>query len=180
MGALAILQAIEGGKIKGLYLAGENPVVTYPDSARTKKALASLDFLVVQDCFLTETASLAHVVLPAATFAEKEGTFTNVDRRVQRVRPALRPQGEARPDLAIFQSLAQEMGANLGPSTAKEVNDEIRNLVPCTGESPMPAWTPRMSGGNSVALPFHRSSGNTRPLREGIPPGQGPIDFHGI
>jgi predicted molibdopterin-dependent oxidoreductase YjgC len=133
MGALAILQAIEGGKIKGLYLAGENPVVTYPDAARTKKALASLDFLVVQDCFLTETASLAHVVLPAATFAEKEGTFTNVDRRVQRVRPALRPLGEARPDLAIFQSLAQEMGANLGPSTAKEVNDEIRSLVPLYG-----------------------------------------------
>jgi predicted molibdopterin-dependent oxidoreductase YjgC len=133
MGALAILQGIEEGKIKGLYLAGENPVVTYPDSARTKKALASLDFLVVQDCFLTETASLAQVVLPAATFAEKEGTFTNVDRRVQRVRPALRPLGEARPDLAIFQSLAQEMGANLGPSTAKEVNDEIRNLVPLYG-----------------------------------------------
>jgi len=133
MGSLAILQGIEGGKIKGLYLAGENPVVTYPDSGRTKKALASLDFLVVQDCFLTETASLAHVVLPAATFAEKEGTFTNVDRRVQRVRPALRPLGEARPDLAIFQSLAQEMGVNLGPSTAKEVNDEIRNLVPLYG-----------------------------------------------
>lgn len=133
MGALAILQGIEEGKIKGLYLAGENPVATYPDSARTEKALASLDFLVVQDCFLTETASLAQVVLPAVTFAEKEGTFTNVDRRVQRVRPALRPLGEARPDLAIFQSLAQEMGANLGPSTAKEVNDEIRNLVPLYG-----------------------------------------------
>jgi len=71
MGALAILQGIEEGKIKGLYLAGENPVVTYPDSARTEKALASLDFLVVQDCFLTETASLAQVVLPAGTFAEK-------------------------------------------------------------------------------------------------------------
>jgi len=133
MGALAILQGIEEGKIKGLYLAGENPVVTYPDSERTKKALALLDFLVVQDCFLTATASLAQVVLPAATFAEKEGTFTNVDRRVQRVRPALRPLGEARPDLAIFQSLAQEMAANLGPSTAKEVNDEIRNLVPLYG-----------------------------------------------
>ena len=133
MGALAILQGIEEGKIKGLYLAGENPVVTYPDSGRTKEALASLDFLVVQDCFLTETAALAHVVLPAATFAEKEGTFTNVDRRVQRVRPALRPLGEARPDSWIFQNLAREMGADLGPATAQEMNDEIRNLVPLYG-----------------------------------------------
>jgi predicted molibdopterin-dependent oxidoreductase YjgC len=82
---------------------------------------------------LTETASLAHVVLPAVTFAEKEGTFTNVDRRVQRVRPALGPLGEARPDLTIFHRLAQEMGAELGPGTAQEVNDEIRSLVPLYG-----------------------------------------------
>ena len=115
MGALAILQAIEEGKIKGLYLAGENPLVTYPDSARTKEALASLDFLVVQDCFLTETASLAHVVFPAVTFAEKEGTFTNVDRRVQRVRPALRPLGEARSDSWIFQNPGSgRWGSNWG------------------------------------------------------------------
>ena len=133
MGALAILQGLEEGRIKGLYLAGENPAVTYPDSERTKKSLASLDLLVVQDCFLTETASLAHVVLPAVSFVEKEGTFTNVDRRVQRVRPALRPLGEARPDAWIFQNLAREMGAEFGPATAQEVNDEIRNLVPLYG-----------------------------------------------
>jgi len=133
MGALAILQGIEEGKIKGLYLAGENPAVTYPDSERTRKALASLDFLVVQDCFLTETASLAHVVLPAVTFAEKEGTFTNVDRRVQRVRPALAALGEARSDLSIFQGLAQEMGTPLGSGSAQEVNDEMRSLVTLYG-----------------------------------------------
>jgi NADH-quinone oxidoreductase chain G len=135
-GALAILQEIEEGKIQGLYLAGENPAGTYPDLERTQKALASLDFLVVQDCFLSETASLAHVVLPAVTFAEKEGTFTNADRRVQRVRAALRPLGQARPDLAIFQSLAREMGAEWGPATAQEVNDEIRNLLPLYGGIP--------------------------------------------
>jgi len=133
MGALAILRGIEEGKIRGLYLAGENPAVTYPDSGRTEKALASLDFLVVQDCFLTESASLAHVVFPAVTFAEKEGTFTNVDRRVQRVRPALQPLGEARPDAWIFQNLAREMGVEFGPATAREVNDEIRNLAPLYG-----------------------------------------------
>ncbi|MBU1208845.1 MAG: NADH-quinone oxidoreductase subunit NuoG [Proteobacteria bacterium] len=129
-GALAILQAIEEGAIKGLYLAGENLAVTYPDSARTQKALAALDFLVVQDCFLTETAALAHVLLPTATFAEKEGTFTNVERRVQRARPALEPIGQARPDRWIFQELAKEMGVPLGGNSAKAVMDEIRSLVP--------------------------------------------------
>ncbi len=133
MGGLAILQAIEERKIRGLYLAGENPLITYPDSGRTGKALSSLDFLVVQDCFLTETASLAHVVLPAVTFAEKEGTFTNVDRRVQRVRPALGPLGQAKSDLWIFQSLAKEMGVKFGASSAQAVNDEIRSLVPLYG-----------------------------------------------
>jgi len=129
MGGLAILQGIEEGKIKGLYLAGENPAVTYPDSSRTLKALATLEFLVVQDCFLTETASLAHVVLPAVPFAEKEGTFTNVDRRVQRVRPALMPLAEAKSDLWILQNLAQEMGVQLGGASAQAVNEEIRSLV---------------------------------------------------
>jgi predicted molibdopterin-dependent oxidoreductase YjgC len=133
LGALAIFQAAEEGRVKGLYLAGENPVVTYPDSTRTKKALASLDFLVVQECFLTETASLANVVLPAVTFAEKEGTFTNADRRVQRVRQALQPIGEARSDLWIFQNLAQAMGVNLGATSARVVNEEIRSLVPLQG-----------------------------------------------
>jgi formate dehydrogenase alpha subunit len=133
MGALDILQAAEEGKIKGLYIVGENPAVTYPDAGRTKKALAALDFLVVQDCFLTETASLAHVVLPTVTFAEKEGTFTNVERRVQRVRPALQPVGEARPDLGIFQELAKAMGTSFGRISAQSVMDEVRSLVPLYG-----------------------------------------------
>ncbi len=133
MGALDILQAAEEGRTKGLYIVGENPAVTYPDADRTKKALAALDFLVVQDCFLTETASLAHVVLPAVTFAEKEGTFTNVERRVQRVRPALPPLGEARPDLWIFQELAKAMGTSFGRFSPKSVMDEVRSLVPLYG-----------------------------------------------
>ena len=114
LSALEILQAVENGKVKGLYIAGENPVGNYPDSGRIQKALAGLDFLVVQDCFLSETSSLAQVVLPAVTFAEKEGTYTNSERRVQRVRPALKPQGEARPDLWIFQELAKRLGASWG------------------------------------------------------------------
>jgi predicted molibdopterin-dependent oxidoreductase YjgC len=133
LGALGILQAAEEGKVRGLYIAGENPAVAYPDAGRTKKALAALDFLVVQDCFLTETASLAHVILPAVTFVEKEGTFTNVERRIQRVRPALRPIGEARPDLWIFQELAKAMGTSFGQFAAQSVMDEIRSLVPLYG-----------------------------------------------
>ena len=133
MGALDILQAAEEGKIKGLYIVGENPAVLYPDAGRTKKALAALDFLVVQDCFLTETASAAQVVLPAVTFAEKEGTFTNAERRVQRVRPALQPIGEARPDLWIFQELAKVMGYSWGRISAASVMDEVRSLVPLYG-----------------------------------------------
>ena len=133
MSALGIIEAAEEGKIKGLYVVGENPAVTYPDSGRTKKALAAPDFLVVQDCFLTETASLAHVVLPAVTFAEKEGTFTNVERRVQRVRPALQPLAEARPDLWIFQELAKAMGTPWGRISSRSVMDEVRGLVPLYG-----------------------------------------------
>jgi NADH-quinone oxidoreductase chain G len=128
--ALAILQGAEGGTIKGLYIVGENPLVTYPDSRRVQKALERVDFLVVQDCFLTKTASLAHVVLPAAAFAEKEGTFTNLERRVQRIRPVLRPPGEARPDLWILRELAKAWGKELGPPTAQAVMEEIRQQVP--------------------------------------------------
>jgi len=129
MGAMEILEAVEKAKVKGLYIAGENPAGSYPDLGRVRKALAGLEFLVVQDCFLSETASRAHVVLPAATFAEKEGTYTNSERRVQRVRPALKLQGEARPDLWIFQELGRRLGAAWNFASAREVMEEIRGLV---------------------------------------------------
>jgi formate dehydrogenase alpha subunit len=129
MGALEILQAAESGKIKALYVAGENPLVNYPDVNRTRKTLAGLDFLVVQDCFMTETAAMAHVVLPVVTFAEKAGTFTNADRRVQRVRPALQPLKDARSDLWILDELAKRMGTDLGAISSQKVMEEIRGLV---------------------------------------------------
>jgi formate dehydrogenase major subunit len=133
LSALEILRAVENGKVKGLYLAGENPLGNYPDAGRIQKALAGLDFLVVQDCFLSETASLAQVVLPAVTFAEKEGTYTNSERRVQRVRPALKPQGEARSDLWIFQELAKRLGASWGVLSPGKTLEEIRGLVKMYG-----------------------------------------------
>jgi len=128
LGALEILGAAAAGKIKGLYVVGENPVVTYPDSGQVQKSLAAVDFLVVQDCFLTETAAMAQVVLPTVTFAEKDGTFTNSERRVQRVRPVLRSAGQARPDFLIFHDLMKAWGVS-NPPSPEAVLEEISSLI---------------------------------------------------
>jgi formate dehydrogenase alpha subunit len=98
------------GKLKGLYVVGENPMLSEADLNQARSALSKLDFLVVQDLFLTETAQFADVVLPAASFAEKDGTFTNTERRVQRVRKAFDPPGQARPDWEIILEVARELG----------------------------------------------------------------------
>ena len=97
-----IMDAVHAGKIRGMYIMGENPAMSDPDVAHARQALAELEMLVVQDIFLTETAYLADVILPASAFPEKTGTFTNTDRLVQLGRQALAPPGEARQDLAII------------------------------------------------------------------------------
>lgn len=128
-----ILDEAEEGNIKFLYIMGENPMVSDPDINHVKKALNNLDFLVVQDIFLTETAELADVVLPAASFAEKDGTFTNTERRVQRVRKAIEPVGDAKPDWRILMDIMNRLGYKniyLGPS---EIMDEIRAVTPQYG-----------------------------------------------
>jgi formate dehydrogenase alpha subunit len=107
----AVDRMLEGG-IKGLVVMGENPLLSDPDITHAEEALRKLDFLVVQDIFLSETAALADVVLPAASFAEKDGTFTNTERKVQRVRKAVEPPGEARPDWQIIVELANRLGAS--------------------------------------------------------------------
>ncbi len=124
--------AIEG-KIRGLYICGEDPVVSDPDTAHILKALESLDFFVVQDLFLTETAKHADVVLPAVSFAEKEGTFTNTERRVQRVRRAVKCRGEMRLDTDILIELMNAMGYPQKQMTAAEIMDEIAALTPSFG-----------------------------------------------
>ena len=113
-----------------MYIMGENPAVSSPDRQHVHKALAALDFLVVQDIFLTETAQLAHVVLPAASFAEQEGTFINTERRVQRVRPAIKPVGQSKPDWFILQRLAEKLNLHWKHQSPKEVWDEVRQLAP--------------------------------------------------
>ncbi len=117
-------------RIKSLYIMGENPALSDADTHSTTKALQSLDFLVVQDLFMTETARLAHVVLPAASYLEKEGTFTNTDRRVQLIDKALMPLGESRPDWRILLDLMQALGHEHTYASPEDVFEEMRTLIP--------------------------------------------------
>ncbi len=129
-----VFDAINRGRVKAMYIMGENPALSDPDARHVVEALKRLEFLVVQDIFLTETAKNAHVVLPAACSYEKEGTFTNTERRIQRVRKAVRPPGEARADWKIICDIARRMGSRgfdyAGP---KEIMDEIAKLTPSYG-----------------------------------------------
>ncbi|POZ93244.1 formate dehydrogenase subunit alpha, partial [Petrotoga halophila] len=117
-----------GKKVKALYIMGENPFLSDPDQEHIKKALESLNFLIVQDIFLTETAQFADVVLPAASFAEKEGTFTNTERRIQRVRKAINSPGRAKADWEILTTLANKMGYEMKYNSPSEIMDEIARV----------------------------------------------------
>ncbi len=121
------------GPIKALYIFGENLVLSDPNSNHVIESLKSVDFLVVEDIFLTETAELADVVLPAACFAEKEGTFTATDRRVQRVRKAVEPPGEAKPDFEIIGEISRRMGYEMATVEPAAVMDEVASLTPSYG-----------------------------------------------
>ena len=126
-----MFEAMERGELQAVYVIGENPVQSEADQEKAKHLLSTRDFLVVQDIFLTATAELADVVLPAAaSWAETEGTVTNSERRVQRVRKALEPPGEARDDLWIVDELARRMGFEWGWQTAEDVWNEVRQLSP--------------------------------------------------
>jgi formate dehydrogenase alpha subunit len=129
MTSTEMLTAAADGKFKSLYIMGENPVITDPNMHHTVKALQNLEFLVVQDIFLTDTAKLAEVVLPAACSFEKNGTFTNTERRVQRVRRAVRPPGEAKDDLWIISEVSKRLGYEM-TATPEKVFEEYRNLWP--------------------------------------------------
>jgi formate dehydrogenase alpha subunit len=120
-----------GGKVKALYISGENPAVTDADATHVQNFLKKLDFLVLQEIFLTETAAMADVVLPGASFAEKDGTFTNSERRVQRVRKAIEPIGDSRPDWLITCQIAQRMGyKGFDFKDPSQIWDELASLAP--------------------------------------------------
>jgi formate dehydrogenase alpha subunit len=128
---IEIVDAAFDGKVKGMYIMGENPLVTDPDLNHTTEAFERLDFLVVQDIFMTETALLADVVLPASSFAEKNGTFVNSDRRVLRVRKAVELPGEAREDSKIILDIAKSMGYSIGSyNSESDIFDEIAEAAP--------------------------------------------------
>jgi formate dehydrogenase major subunit len=126
-----MFEACHAGMMRGLYVIGENPADSEADATHAREALARLEFMVVEDIFMTSTAEMADVVLPAAAdWAESEGTVTSSERRVQRVRKALDPPGEAKTDLEIISLLAEAMGAGWGIPSAEEVWDEVRTVSP--------------------------------------------------
>ncbi|TAN59916.1 MAG: formate dehydrogenase subunit alpha, partial [Magnetospirillum sp.] len=125
-----MMHAAQAGQLRGMYIMGENPAMSDPDLAHARAALASLEHLVVQDIFLTETAMLADVVLPAGVFVEKTGSFTNTDRHVQLGRQVLDPPGEARQDLWIIQQMARRLGLDWSYGGPREVFAEMAAVMP--------------------------------------------------
>ncbi len=125
-----VMHAIKQGGIRGMYVMGENPAMSDPDANHAREALAALDHLVVQDIFLTETAYLADVILPASAFPEKDGSFTNTDRLVQMGRKAINPPGDARQDLWIIQEIAKRLELDWQYGHVSEVFDEMRLTMP--------------------------------------------------
>ena len=123
-----IINAAYDGSIKFLYVMGENPVVSDPDITHVKESLRRLDFLVVQDIFMSETAEFADVILPASSFAEKEGTFTNTERRIQMVRQAINPIGNSKPDWVIITELMRLLGYDQKTNSPKEIMDELASV----------------------------------------------------
>jgi formate dehydrogenase alpha subunit len=138
---IEMIDRAQAGTIKGLFVIGENPVGSLPPQIKVKEALGKLELLVCQELFLTETAALAHVVLPAASAMEKAGTFTNTEGHVQVVRPAIDPIGDSRPDWEILSAISVFLGGPLEYGEAKEILKEIRAVIPgygSLGPTPIP------------------------------------------
>jgi formate dehydrogenase major subunit len=154
-----IMNAAHAGQIKGMYIMGENPAMSDPDLAHSREAIASLRHLVVQDLFLTETAFMADVVLPASAFPEKTGTFTNTNRQVQLGRPALSPPGDARQDWWIIQEIARRIGLDWRYAHPRDVFDEMRQVMPSIAQI---SWQ-RLERESSVTYPC---DGDDQPGRE--------------
>jgi formate dehydrogenase major subunit len=144
-----IMHAIKRGEIRGMYIMGENPAMSDPDANHARESLAALDHLVVQDIFLTETAYLADVILPASAFPEKTGSFTNTDRLVQIGRQAIDPPGQAKQDLWIIEQMAVRLGLDWAYTDVSQVFDEMRRTMPSIGGI---TWD-RLERENAVTYP---------------------------
>jgi formate dehydrogenase alpha subunit len=130
---MEMMNGLEDGSMKALVIMGENPVGSDPDVNHVRHALHSAEFLLVMDIFLTDTAELAHVVLPGVSFAEKDGTFSNTERNVLRVRKAIEPLGDARPDWDIIQDLSTRFGLPMSYDSPSAIFDEIAKVAPSYG-----------------------------------------------
>ena len=128
-----MLKAAVAGEVKAMFILGENPMVSDADTQHVEEALKSLDFLVVQDIFMTESSQLANVVLPGVSFAEKEGTVTNTERKVKRVRKAIEPIGDSRQDWGIICDLSTRMGYEMGYADPSQIMEEIAQVTPSYG-----------------------------------------------
>jgi formate dehydrogenase major subunit len=155
-----IMDATYAGIIKGMYIMGENPAMSDPDANHAREAMAMLDCLVVQDIFLTETAYLADVVLPASAFPEKTGTFTNTDRTLQMGRKAIDCPGDAREDLWIIQQMASMLGLDWRYTGVAEVFDEMRKVMPSIGGI---TWQ-RLEAEDAVTYPCEREGDPGQPV----------------
>ncbi|MCL2760367.1 MAG: molybdopterin-dependent oxidoreductase, partial [Desulfuromonadales bacterium] len=164
-----IIEGIEKGSIKALYIADSNPVGSFPDSNRIRNALEKLDLLIVQDINSTETTKLAHIVFPGAAASEKNGTFTTPDGRVQAVQQAVLPPGSARTDIEIFADLYKALGKRGESETLESVTSEIEKTNPCYGSGP---------GSNDSIKPKFISVTAKEASSEGLKLLVGPILYH--
>jgi formate dehydrogenase major subunit len=160
-----VMKAIDAGDVRGMYIMGENPAMSDPDADHAREALAKLEMLVVQDIFLTETAYLADVILPASAFPEKTGSFTNTDRMVQIGRQALTPPGDARQDLRIIRQLAARLGLDWSgygddEDAVAAVFDEMRHTMPSIAGI---TWA-RLQREHSVTYPCEHEGDAGRPV----------------
>ena len=155
-----IMDKVIEKKLTGLYVMGENPAMSDPDLNHARKALSTLNHMVVQDIFLTETALFADIILPASAFPEKTGSFTNTDRRVQLGRQAVNPPGEAKQDLWIIQSIAHGMGLNWDYSGPKDVFNEMRQCMPSISGI---SWE-RLENEHSVTYPCSSENDPGQPI----------------
>ena len=167
----------EGSPVCGMYIMGENPVISDPDVSHAEHWFNALEFLAVQDLFLTETARYADVVLPGASFAEKDGTYVNTERRIQLARRAVDPPGDARGDLEIIIELSERIGLATPHRSAEEVMEEIARVTP--------SWRgvsyDRLSGsGLQYPVPDAAHSGTAFLFEDGFPTGDGRGTFHPV
>jgi predicted molibdopterin-dependent oxidoreductase YjgC len=171
-----LIQKTEEGKLRAVYIVGENPLITYHDTDQLKKALEKLPCLIVQDLFLTETAKMAHVVLPASAFVEKSGTYTNLERRVQKLNPLRPPRHQSKSDFEIFHSLLRLFECPAPGETPEAVFDEICRQIPhYRGIQDGKQWPDNASylyadgfpNGKAKLVPMEKTLGP--PISEGYP-----------